>query len=86
MKVKFGPKEEICTVNRKGEKLRTVSLKGIDTLSVEVTQDARRKPMVLLRVPKDHDLVLEFDSEASRKKFMNKLKGLLLIPLFHLLF
>lgn len=75
--MKFGPKEELCTVNRKGEKLRTVSLQGIDSLAVEVTQDSHRKPMVLVRVPRDHDLVLEFDSEASRKKFLNKLEQLL---------
>ena len=77
VKVKFGPKEEICTTNRKGEKLRTVSLIGIDKLSVEVTQDSHRKPMVLIRVPKDHDLVLEFQNEGYRKKFLNKLEQLL---------
>ena len=33
--------------------------------------------MVLVRVPKDQDLVLEFDSETSRKKFLNKLEQLL---------
>ncbi|XP_076054875.1 dual oxidase [Oratosquilla oratoria] len=74
VKVKFGPHEEISTVNRKGEKLRHLSLRDIDTLGVEITQDSRRKPMVLLRVPKEHDLVLEFDHEASRKKFLYKME------------
>uniref|UniRef100_A0A2P2I0U3 NAD(P)H oxidase (H2O2-forming) n=1 Tax=Hirondellea gigas TaxID=1518452 RepID=A0A2P2I0U3_9CRUS len=77
VKVKFGPKEELSTVNRKGEKLRTVSLKDVDSLSVEVTRDSHKKPMILLRVPKDHDLVLEFDSEGSQRKFLNKLEQLL---------
>ena len=39
--------------------------------------DSHRKPMVLVRIPKDHDLVLEFDSEPARKKFLNKLEQLL---------
>ncbi|KAK8749678.1 hypothetical protein OTU49_015477 [Cherax quadricarinatus] len=74
VKVKFGPNQEISTVNRKGEKMRKVSLNGVDTLQVELTQDPRRKPMVLIRPPKDHDLVLEFDNEAARRKFINKLE------------
>ncbi|CAL4074334.1 unnamed protein product [Meganyctiphanes norvegica] len=73
VKVKFGPGQEICTVNRKGEKLRRVPL-TCDTLPVEITQDSRRKPMLLVRPPKDHDLVLEFDNESSRAKFCNKLE------------
>nr|AXN93677.1 dual oxidase 1 [Scylla paramamosain] len=74
VKVKFGPKQEISTVNRKGEKLRTLYVGDVDTLVVEITQDARRKPMVLLRPPKDHDLVLEFDTDAARRKFINKVE------------
>lgn len=33
--------------------------------------------MVLIRVHRDHDLVLEFDSLAARKKFLNKMEGFL---------
>ncbi|XP_037789559.1 dual oxidase-like [Penaeus monodon] len=78
VKVKFGPNQEICTVNRKGEKLRRVNVAHVDTLVVEITQDQRRKPMVLLRPPLDHDLVLEFDTEAARNKFLNKLEQFLI--------
>lgn len=78
VKVKFGPNQEICTVNRKGEKLRRVNVAHVDTLVVEITQDQRRKPMVLLRPPLDHDLVLEFDTEAARNKFLNKLEQFLM--------
>lgn len=77
VKVKFGPGEEISTVNRKGEKLRKMSLHGIDVLQVEITRDKSSKPMVLIRNAKDHDLVLEFDSEAFQNKFLNKLEQLL---------
>ena len=75
--MKFGPGEEISTVNRKGEKMRQVSLAGWDTVPIELTLDSRRKPMVMLRNKKDHDLVLEFDNEASRKKFLNKFEQFL---------
>lgn len=77
VKVKFGPEEAFYTVNRKGEKLRTVNIRGVDTLVIEVTQDNRKKPMILIRVPRDHDLVLEFDSMQSRAKFLAKLDGFL---------
>lgn len=44
---------------------------------VEVTQDSQ-KPMILIRSPRDHDLVLQFDNIAARKKFLSKLEGFLL--------
>ena len=31
------------------------------------------RPMILIKVPQSYDLVLEFDSEASRKRFLVKL-------------
>jgi len=77
VKVKFGPEEAFYTVNRKGEKLRKVSFKNVEMLTVEVTQDARKKPMLLVRVPRDYDLVLEFDSNGTRKRFLNKLEHFL---------
>lgn len=64
-------------MNRKGEKLRKVSFKAVEMLTVEVTQDARKKPMLLVRVPRDYDLVLEFDSNGTRKRFLNKLEHFL---------
>lgn len=75
VKIKFGPDCALHIVGRKGEKLRTAELKGPDSITVEESHDeprAKRKPFVLIRVPRDYDLVLEFDSIGSRKKFLGK--------------
>lgn len=77
VKVKFGPEEAIYTVNRKGEKLRTANFHGSDSVTVEETQETYKKPMILVRVPRDHDLVLEFDTIAARRKFLGKLEAFL---------
>lgn len=37
------------------------------------TQPQLFRPMILIKVPQSYDLVLEFDSEASRKRFLVKL-------------
>ncbi|XP_065342525.1 dual oxidase [Cloeon dipterum] len=70
---KFGPQQSVYIVNRKGEKLRKADFSGVDTLVIEETADSRKKPMILIRVPRDYDLVLEFDNLGLRKKFMHKL-------------
>ena len=54
-----------------------VFLQNIESMVVEVTQDTNKKPMVLIRVLKDHDLVLEFSYVAERKKFLAKLENFL---------
>ena len=77
VKVKIGPEESISTINRKGETLRHINFKDANSLMVEVTQDSH-KPMVLIRSPRDHDLVLQFDNIGSRKKFLAKLEAFLL--------
>ena len=73
-------------LNRKGDKLRTVNIKSIETLVCDVTQDTNshrggsgKKPMVLVRVQKDHDLVLEFGYPGERKKFLAKLENFLTV-------
>ena len=76
-KIKFGPDEAFHLMNRKGEKLRSVSIKGIENLVCEVTQDRGKKPMVLISVQKDHDLVLEFSGVNERKKLLTKLETFL---------
>ena len=38
IKVKFGPDENFYLLNRKGDKLRTISIKNIESLVLEVTQ------------------------------------------------
>ena len=40
-------------------------------------QDTNKKPMVMVRVVKDHDLVIEFSYVAERKKFLAKLENFL---------
>lgn len=55
-------------------------MKPVDPPSHEITfreQDTKKKPMVLIRVLKDHDLVLEFSSVGERKKFLSKLENFL---------
>ena len=68
--------ESITLVNRKNETLRKIGLSGVDRLSVQITRDSENaKPMALLKVLNSHDLVLEFESEPSRKRFLVKLEG-----------
>ncbi|XP_046679008.1 dual oxidase isoform X1 [Homalodisca vitripennis] len=81
VKLRFGPETNLHTVDRKGEKLRSVSFKNGDTITVEESQvperGKKKRPLVLVRVPRDHDLVLEFDSLSSRRKFMSKFESFL---------
>ncbi|CAH1722727.1 unnamed protein product [Aphis gossypii] len=80
VKVRFGPQDEMHTVDRKGEKLRSVNFAKCDTITVEESQvdgSKKKRPLVLIRVPKDHDLVLEFDSVGERRKFINKFEAFL---------
>ena len=76
-KITFGPDEAFHLMNRKGEKLRSVSVKGIENLVCQVTQDRDKKPMILVSVEKDHDLVLEFSNEVERKKLLTKMETFL---------
>lgn len=79
VKLRFGPEPALHVVDRKGDKLRTVPFDNIDTLTVEESHESsnKKRPLVLLRAPREHDLVLELDSLASRRKFINKLESFL---------
>ncbi|PSN44387.1 Dual oxidase [Blattella germanica] len=80
VKVKFGPEAAIHTVDRKGEKLRTVNFGTTEMLTVEESQDNKgnkKRPLILIRAHRDHDLVLEFDTPAARRKFVSKLEAFL---------
>ncbi|CAG9862185.1 unnamed protein product [Phyllotreta striolata] len=79
VKIKFGPDVAVHVLERKGEKLRTIDLRHVDTVVVEESLNvtSNKKPIVLLHVPRDYDLVLEMDSVASKKKFMHKLETFL---------
>lgn len=76
VKIKFGPELAIHVTGRKGEKLRSVSFKNVDSVTVEESLDMtnKKKPLILIRVPKDHDLVLELDTIGSKRKFISKLE------------
>lgn len=65
------------TINRKGEVLRRINLRNVTSVVVEVTQDSH-KPMALIRSPVDHDLVVQFDNNGARKKFLSILEQFLL--------
>ena len=76
--VNFGltDSESITLVNRKNETLRKINLAAEERLTVQITRESENsKPMVLLKVPNSHDLVLEFESDPSRKRFLVKLEG-----------
>ncbi|XP_058806177.1 dual oxidase isoform X1 [Phymastichus coffea] len=80
IKVKFGPEPALYVVDRKGEMLRTFSFKDVNTVTIEESQEpesGQSKGLVLLRIPRDYDLVLELDSLGSRRKFISKLETFL---------
>ncbi|CAH0546400.1 unnamed protein product [Brassicogethes aeneus] len=76
VKIKFGPDAAINIMGRKGEKLRTLNFKSSNSVDVEESLEvtSKKKPMVLIHVPRDHDLVLELESVGAKKKFLNKLE------------
>lgn len=76
--VKIGPDDTLSTINRKGEVLRKIDFGTVATVVVEVTQDTTHKPMILIRSPRDYDLVLQFDGNTPRKSFLTKLESMLL--------
>lgn len=42
-----------------------------------ISRGKKKRPLILIHVPKDHDLVLEFDSVTERRKFTNKIEAFL---------
>ncbi|XP_043467959.1 dual oxidase isoform X1 [Leptopilina heterotoma] len=80
VKVKFGPEAALHIVDRKGENLRTLDFTNVNTINIEESQESEsghRKALILLRIPRDYDLVLELDSLSSRRKFIAKLETFL---------
>ncbi|XP_034946208.1 dual oxidase isoform X2 [Chelonus insularis] len=87
VKVKFGPEAALHIVDRKGENLRTFDFCGVNVVAVEESQECESghgKALVLLRIPRDYDLVLELDSLNSRGKFIAKLEAFLAAHKKHL--
>ena len=78
VKTKFGPDKAFYLLNRKGDKIRTIPISNINgPMVVEISQESSKKPMALIRVVNDHDLVLSFSYMSERKKFLSKLEGFL---------
>jgi len=50
VKVRFGPQAEMHTVDRKGEKLRSVKFGNCDTITVEESQVTSAAPTTTFRV------------------------------------
>lgn len=72
VRISFGPRDSINIESRKSIILRRISLTNITALMIEVTQGSSRDPMVLIRIPKDYDLVLLFDTLNNRRKFISR--------------
>ncbi|CAD6230974.1 GSCOCT00006904001.3-RA-CDS [Cotesia congregata] len=87
VKVKFGPEAALYIEDRKGDNLRTFDFNSVNVVAVEESQECESgngKALVLLRIPRDYDLVLELDSLNDRGKFISKLEALLGIHKKHL--
>ncbi|XP_044584907.1 dual oxidase [Cotesia glomerata] len=87
VKVKFGPEAALYIEDRKGDNLRTFDFSAVNVVAVEESQECESgngKALVLLRIPRDYDLVLELDSHNDRGKFISKLEALLGIHKKHL--
>ena len=56
--------------NRKGHRLRTITIKSVSAMMVEITEDSTLDPLALLRIHKEPDLVLVFENPAVRKRFI----------------
>lgn len=76
IKIKFGSEVALHIIGRKGEKLRSIDFKNYDIINVEesIKESNNKKPLVLIRVPREHDLVIELKSFAAQKKFIAKLE------------
>lgn len=77
VKVRIGPDAALYTISRKNEMLRKLDFGKVQHLVVEITTDSSHKPMLLIRSPRDHDLVLQFANSGSQKKFLNRLEHFL---------
>ncbi|OQV13223.1 Dual oxidase [Hypsibius exemplaris] len=70
VKVKFASDGQVHVENRKGNRLRTITIKSVSAMMLEVTEDSTEDPLALLRIHKEHDLVLIFENMAIRRKFI----------------
>ncbi|XP_040894546.1 dual oxidase 1 [Toxotes jaculatrix] len=66
-------KRRLQVFDRSGPPLRSLSLGNQDYLDVHLSSDCYRKAL-LLKVPKEYDLVLFFDDESKRTAFVKHLR------------
>lgn len=62
VKVKFAADGQVHVENRKGARLRTITIKSVSVMLLEITEDSTEDPLALLRIHKEHDLVLVFEN------------------------
>lgn len=76
VKVKFsvGTDGRIHVESRKGDRLRSININAVSAMLLEITEDPTEEPMALLRIHKEHDLVLIFDAISHRTRFVDVLK------------
>ncbi|XP_033823421.2 dual oxidase 1 [Periophthalmus magnuspinnatus] len=70
--VEFDEKSRVHVFDRAGPALRTLYVGNQDCLDIILSNDCQRKAL-LLKVPKEYDLVLFFDDENMRSLFVNNL-------------
>uniref|UniRef100_A0A3B3ZTC3 NAD(P)H oxidase (H2O2-forming) n=1 Tax=Periophthalmus magnuspinnatus TaxID=409849 RepID=A0A3B3ZTC3_9GOBI len=68
----FDEKSRVHVFDRAGPALRTLYVGNQDCLDIILSNDCQRKAL-LLKVPKEYDLVLFFDDENMRSLFVNNL-------------
>lgn len=78
IRLRLCPKpQHILIENRKGDRIRVIDIAPLPFLHAEITNEPSRDPLVFIRLPKDYDLVLVFDTLTNRSKFLLKLQAFL---------
>ncbi|XP_046845729.1 dual oxidase 2-like isoform X2 [Xenia sp. Carnegie-2017] len=69
VKVKLGPAKTIRVSSDRGQLLRTIDLKGMEWIIVFLQSD-RERTLLSVRMDREYDMILKFDSEPQRKEFL----------------
>ncbi|XP_014669047.1 PREDICTED: dual oxidase-like [Priapulus caudatus] len=69
--LRLGPGESFFVLNRKCERLRQINLNNAYNIILEINVDTQDQVVTLVRLPRDHDLVLLFSGERKRKVFLS---------------
>ncbi|KFP29963.1 Dual oxidase 2, partial [Colius striatus] len=74
--IQLQPDKMLKVLDGRGSLLRSISLKAQQTVEVILSNNKRNKAL-LLKSPKEYDLVLLFSEEMERSNFIGKLRGYL---------